>query len=513
MASKTTLNATNLEALGAARLAALLVELSEGDGAAKRRLRLELATGQGAGEVTRAVRRRLGQVARARGYVDWYHRRPVIDDLDAHRRAIVEGVAPGDPAEALDLMWRLLALAGPVHERCDDSDGLVGDLFRDALADLGEIAAAARPDPEGLAEQAFDALQDNGYAQYDGLVAALAPALGERGLRHLEDRLRAWAVLPAGGPDGDDETAERTGPTADPDDTGSSERALRERRGVARLALSDIADARGDADGFVAQFDDGARRAPAIAAAIAHRLLGAGRAAEALAALEVAETERWREPPPEWHDARLEALDALGRSAEAQAARWARFEAVLSEDDLRAHLKRLPDFEDLEAEERALGHVARHPDVHAALAFLVHWPAHERAAGLVLSRAGEFDGDLYWVLTPAAEALTERHPLAATLALRAMIGFTLREARSSRYRHAARHLVDCGDLAPRIADWGAVVPHEPYLAGLRVGHGRKAGFWAAVEDAAGRRREGGAAREPPPQVRHPRPSIRPSARR
>ena len=135
-------------------------------------------------------------MGRARGYVDWYRRRPVIEDLDAHRRAVVEGVAPRDPTEALDLMWRLLALAGPVHERCDDSDGLVGDLFRDALADLSEVAAAARPDPEGLAEQAFAALQDNGYAQYDGLVAALAPALGGPGLTHLETLLRAWAALP-----------------------------------------------------------------------------------------------------------------------------------------------------------------------------------------------------------------------------------------------------------------------------------------------------------------------------
>ncbi|WP_176559504.1 DUF6880 family protein, partial [Rubellimicrobium roseum] len=43
MAAKTTLNAKNLEALGAPRLAELLIELSTGDAAAKRRLRLELA--------------------------------------------------------------------------------------------------------------------------------------------------------------------------------------------------------------------------------------------------------------------------------------------------------------------------------------------------------------------------------------------------------------------------------------------------------------------------------------
>jgi hypothetical protein len=43
MASKKTLNARNLEALGARRLAVLLIEIGTGDAAAKRRLRLELA--------------------------------------------------------------------------------------------------------------------------------------------------------------------------------------------------------------------------------------------------------------------------------------------------------------------------------------------------------------------------------------------------------------------------------------------------------------------------------------
>ena len=43
MASNKTLNAKNLEKLGAARLAELLMEISAGDTVAKRRLRLELA--------------------------------------------------------------------------------------------------------------------------------------------------------------------------------------------------------------------------------------------------------------------------------------------------------------------------------------------------------------------------------------------------------------------------------------------------------------------------------------
>ena len=37
--------------------------------------------------------------------------------------------------------------------------------------------------------------------------------------------------------------------------------------------------------------------------------------------------------------------------------------------------------------------------------------------------------------------------------LRAMIDFTLTQARSSRYGHAARHLRTCESLAPAIADF------------------------------------------------------------
>ena len=55
MASKRTLNAKNLEALGAQRLAELLVEVSTSNAAVKRRLRLELAGAQSPEEVSKEV--------------------------------------------------------------------------------------------------------------------------------------------------------------------------------------------------------------------------------------------------------------------------------------------------------------------------------------------------------------------------------------------------------------------------------------------------------------------------
>jgi len=61
----------------------------------------------------------------------------------------------------------------------------------------------------------------------------------------------------------------------------------------------------------------------------------------------------------------------------------------------------------------------------------------EPAANLVLQRSDELDGDHYEVLTPAADALSGTHPVAATLALRAMIDFSLKNNRGRVARPAA----------------------------------------------------------------------------
>ena len=64
MASKKTLNATNLEALGAERLAELLIEISRGNAAAQRRLRLELAGAASPGEMAQEIRELTAEVRR-----------------------------------------------------------------------------------------------------------------------------------------------------------------------------------------------------------------------------------------------------------------------------------------------------------------------------------------------------------------------------------------------------------------------------------------------------------------
>lgn len=477
MASKSTLNAKNLEALGAERLAQLLIEISTGDAVAKRKLRLALAGAEGPREAAREIAKRLTSIARARTFVNWQNRKPLVKDLETQRSAILEQIAPHDPAEALALLWRFMGLATPVFERCDDSSGTVIGIFHQACADLGEVAKAAAPEPAALARQVLDALQDNGFGQYDGLIATLAPALGLEGVAHLKSLVEDLGRTPVPVPP---KSAWRAVAWGSGGTLYAHEMEARARQSMVEMALKDIADVQGDVDGFIAQYDPKTRKVPQIAAKIAQRLLAAGRAGDALGFIERAEVTDARWIPTEWQDARLAALEALDRKDEAQEFRWACFARDLSVEHLRAYLKRLPDFDDIEAEERAMVHATAHPDLLAALAFLLDWPSLDRAARLLIDRQDEVDGDHYELLAPAAEALADPHPLAATVALRAMIDFTLREARAKRYGYAAQHLATCADLAGRIEDFAPIEPHDAYVAQLKAGHAKKSGFWSKL---------------------------------
>jgi hypothetical protein len=279
---------------------------------------------------------------------------------------------------------------------------------------------------------------------------------------------------------------------------GDRQAAVR-RRSTQQSPLQALADGQGDVDAYIALVPLEERRLPHQGAEIGRRLLVAERAADALAALEQARPKRSAIRAARdddfhligfavndaWEAIYIDALEATGQQDEAQRLRWAAFEERLSAERLRAYLKKLANFDDVEAEERAMRHALGFPSFSTALAFLTGWPDQTSTAELVLARATEINGNLYYLLDPAARLIEGKHPLAATLLRRAMIEDTLNGAKATRYKHAVRHLLECQSLVPGIQDFGTFEVHEAFVSRLRAKHGRKSGFWSQVAEVQG----------------------------
>ncbi|MBK3745250.1 hypothetical protein G3A39_39385 [Paraburkholderia aspalathi] len=478
MASKTTLNAKNLEALGAEKLAELLIEISTGSAAHKRRLRMELAGNSSSAELAREVRKRLSSIARAKSWINWRKVKAVKADLEEQRKIIAEKIATNDPEEGFELIWQFLSLADSIFERSDDGNGSLISSFHAANKDAGRIAKLAKVPAGRLVEKIFNALQDNGYGQYDRLIGSMAPPLGESGLRKLQKSFEGWANESMSKISDKDKQLigwGSNGPVHH-EELHASGKSI-----TVKVVLQQIADAVGDVDLYIAQQPDQTQVFATVTTDIAHRLLAAGRAQEALDVLDKTEFDSRREIPSDWQGTRANVLEALGRQEEAQQFRWQSFEQSLNDELLREYLRRLPDFDDMEAEEKAFSYVQGFPDANRALYFFLQYPSLSEASKLVISRAIEMDGDRYVLMSSAAETLADKYPLAATIILRSMIDFTLKYARSSRYKHAARHLVECGSMARYIDDFATIRTHDSYVADLRKVHGRKHGFWSLID--------------------------------
>lgn len=470
--SKKTLNQANLETLGAEKLAALLIEVSTGSADIKRRLRLELSHNLGAAELAHDVRKRLAAIRKSTSRVSWRKRKALVKDLDTQVRMIVDKIAIDDPSAAFDLLWQFIELAPSVYERVDDSRGEVGDVFRSALPALQEIAARAGGDPAALADRVWRAVQDNGYGEWDDIIALMAPALGADGLARLAALVQTFADADLPQTSADHEAIEFLRTLR-----GGADYAADRKAQFVRACLQQIALAAGDTQAYSAQYTDADLRDPEIAAEVAMLWLDDGQAAEALDLLENADQDGHGAGQQAWDDAYIACLTALGQSEAAQTHRWACFCATLNRTYLRDYLKLLPDFDDVEAEDRARQYVLAYPNFAAALTHFVQWPDLPSAAHMVHTRSAEINGDLYVVLAPAAQALRARHPLAAVMLWRAMIEVALDRGQAFRYALAAEYLSECASAAADVTDGDELSDHDSYVQELQGRFGHVSSFW------------------------------------
>lgn len=447
--------ANAIKTLGAERLAVLLARHAGGDAALRAELRMALLAAGPAERLADALADALHGIEADRRYHDCTQSGGLAASLDRLRVSIVTDLLPRAPRLAVDLLEHFLRLDRGVFERADDSDGLIADVFRHALADYGRAwLSLPDRDPRRLAETAFDLFAENDYSVRDDVVPVFRDALGPVGLDALEGMIR-----------------HRLGALSD--DPGSWREAELIR------ALSEIADARGDLDGFIALHELAGTEASAVKD-ICERLMAAGRLEEALERAQRAEVPEWRRGDVD--RLRTDILARLGRIDQAQALRRDLFARTLSPTILDDYLGVLPAADRPEALSDAITLARSHADAHGALELLVRLDI-DAAAALVRERVQDVNAQLYRVLRPAAERLAPRHPLAAVLLFRRLADCVLDQGQPPAYGYAVKDLAAADRLAAAVTDWAGHPPADAYRRHIVARHRQKRAFWERMRQA------------------------------
>jgi len=458
--AKTSLSLENLVALGAEKLAQIIVDEAKGNAPFRKKVNAALAGAKGPEAVAALIDRRLAALEKARAQVAWEKEKDFAADLAATVDTILKELAQADAGLALERLLRFIDTHAKVFERIDDSSGRIQDVYWRASKTAPELAQKL-PESEraGLASRLTKSLDIDTHGLGAEIAIAIAPLLPG-------PTLKAW----------DRELAK----------AGDEDRFIRVRQAVA--------DARGDLDAFLIL----EARRPAWSQNLlraASKLLEAGRLDEALdwarrehrggvafaSAADIAEGRIRRLHDVERVALEARILEAQGDKAAAQTLRWQAFEASLDPAPLRDYLQKLGDFEEDDERARAFAHVEASRQLYSALAFFIAWPQLERAAILVVAKAGQWDGQHYGALGRAASSLEEKFPLAASVLYRALLDDILKRGKSQAYGHGARYLAQLETVSADIEDWGGIDDHGAYVLGLRKGHGRKYGFWSLTE--------------------------------
>ena len=443
-AARKTVSTANLIELGADRLAVLLLEATNGNANLKRRLKLELAAEVGAADLALEIDKRLAALQASRTRVSWRKRPELIDDLSIHLDFIVDRLAAQDAGMALDRIVAWFDLYPGLATRVKDPKGELSTLFFDAAPDLGRVVSAAGPQAAG--PLLFEALQTR-LSDWGGWIGRAALDLSEPVAGDLLARLTEGRPRPTG-----------------------------------RLALvvRKLADRTGDVQAWAEAIPDIEKSKPEVGAEIARRLAASGRVADARTALEASRpraptASKWAlrsgsapqaEPSDVWDAAEIVVLEAEGATDEAQARRWALFERTLSAEVLRAFIGRLPDFDDVEALDRAQAVAAAWPDAARGLAFLMNWPALREASAMVLDRAADIrlDADQTGLWSGR---LGGRYPNAALSLIRARARLLCRQGlgRSDEVRALS---AEAATLAETPGALDRIAPHAEFIDELEA---------------------------------------------
>lgn len=396
-------------------------------------------------KIVSLIKKEISSLKRSTRYIDYYESSALADRLNQLRLRIKDDVCSKSPKHAWELMLEFLDLHEKTFDRVDDSNGSVGDVFRTACENLGELSKQTDYPLLEIVQIVLERFMKNEYGIYDEIIVHFKTSLKEDGLQQLYTQLHATHT-----------------------ETNS--------RKISR-GLKSIADCRNNVDEYIQACSLNGAPIAYDHLEIAKRLMDHWRSEEALQWLErmdIPSNHGWE---PQRLKLKIQALELNGDYALAQEERISWFDKSLSPElygEVLKHSKEeVKELFKIDAVLKAL----KFNEPHVALNFLIKAQEFESAGRLIRQRLKEFHGREYYVLRGAAEILESSDPLAATLLYRKMMDAILEEAKYKYYNYAAKDYVRCGLLSTNIVKWEEFQSHDEFSTNLKEKHKRKSGFW------------------------------------
>ena len=166
--------------LGSESLADFIIRLSEKSDHAYEAMERLIATPE---ENTKMVKKKMASIKRSK----FFYHRPMAKELVHKLLQIIDGISKSaqTPKEGLDLVCAFFELDKHVFERCDDSYGNVGDVFRFDACDLFCKFASSCKDEKAVVSTIKKIAKNNDYGARDNFLEKSGEFLSENTARKL----------------------------------------------------------------------------------------------------------------------------------------------------------------------------------------------------------------------------------------------------------------------------------------------------------------------------------------
>lgn len=376
----------------------------------------------------------------------------ITDALEKFKKAVQ------DPRVGVSAMVDFYKRDAEIFERCDDSFGNVGDVFRITAAQMLVDYASQCANKDEIADEVLALQEDSNYGVRDILIDKLSYFLDKAGIK------RIIAILEKRASSGQDIISQRPWlfmieSLACQIKDGALFERTRQRnwQGLNGRAYIDIAKVYFSSGDALTAYD---------------RLQ---KAAECGAKDDCHYTELFRE-----------VCRALGKTEEVNRISWDIFRQHRCRESLNELIAQIG--EDKRAEtiykEVDLIMAAKEFSVTDAQ-FLIEVGETVCAQGYIIERREQLDGDQYYHLPTLAESLEAKGLyVAAVVIYRALLEANLARALSKYYSHGVRYLRRLDALANQVSDWRGIEPHADYAQKIKQQHGLKPAFWTKYEQGA-----------------------------